>query len=174
MCVVDRMNVSLLAGTAALIVVLGTSIYTDLRYAKIFNRFVLPCVPAGLLIWGIGQGWSGVLFSLEGIGVGAVALVIATVGWLAPGDAKLIVAIGALTGPYFVGTTMLYGAIAGGLMALAIMMRKRLLRDWAMGTATAVAAHIPVSSAWSRRAGFMPYSLAIAAGALTAAFLPLW
>ena len=169
------MNVSLVASTAVLIVVLAASIYTDLKYAKILNKFVLPCVLIGLLIWGIGSAWPGLVFSLEGIGVGAVALVIAaTVRWLAPGDAKLIVAVGALTGPYFVGSTMLYGAVAGGLIAVVIMMRKRLLRDWAAGTAVAVTAHIPVASAWSRRAGFMPYSLAIAAGALVAGFLPLW
>ena len=151
------------------------SVYTDLRYAKIYNRFVLPCVPAGILILGIAHGWQGVLFSAEGIGIGAIALLVASsVRWLAPGDAKLIVAVGALMGPGFVGATMLYGALAGGVAAVGIMLRRRLLAQWATQTAVALSARIPVSATWSARAGYMPYSLAIACGAIVAWFVPIW
>jgi prepilin peptidase CpaA len=172
---VDAMSLSTAISGAVLIVLLAVSVYTDLRYAKIFNKFVLPCIPLGLVIWGVGESWGGVIFSLQGLAVGCIALLIsATMRWLAPGDAKLIAAIGALTGPGFVGSTMIFGAAIGGVMALAILLRKRMLGQWAAGTAVAFAGRLPVATAWTNRAGFMPYSLAIASGAILAAFLPLW
>jgi len=69
---------------------------------------------------------------------------------------------------------MLYGAFVGGVIALAILARKHLLQQWATGTAVALSARIPMSAAWINRAGYFPYSLAIASGALLAALFPLW
>jgi len=169
------MSLSAAFSGAILIALLAISVYTDVRYAKIFNKFVLPCIPLGLLIWGLGDGWAGVIFSAQGLGVGSIALLIsATTRWLAPGDAKLIAAIGALAGPAFVGSTMIFGAAVGGVVALGILLRKRMLGQWAAGTAVAFAARLPVSTAWTNRAGYIPYSLAIASGAILATFLPLW
>ena len=159
---------------AILIVALAVSVYTDMRYAKIYNKIVLPCIPLGILIMGVFHGWQGVVTSLQGIAIGAIALVMAGVfGWIAPGDAKLLVAVGALRGPMFAASTLVYGALFGGAIALIILARKRVLRQWATDTAVAWSAHLPLSEAWANRAGYMPYSLAIAAGALVAALWPL-
>ena len=38
---------------------LSLSVYTDVRYGKILNKVVLPSVPVGLLIWGVGGGFCG-------------------------------------------------------------------------------------------------------------------
>jgi len=164
-----------MVGYIVLAGVLGVSVYTDLRYAKILNKVVLPCVPIGLLIWGIGGGWKGVIFSLSGMGIAAIGLLIAaTYKWIAPGDAKLMLAIGALKGAVFLGSTMLWGAVIGGVIALILLARRRLLAPMMTSAALAVGSRVPFSTVWSQRAGYMPYSLAIGLGAVVAAIAPLW
>jgi prepilin peptidase CpaA len=160
---------------ALVALVLVVSIYTDLRYGKIFNKIVLPCIPAGLIIYGVADGWNGILFSLGGIAVGSIALIIAgTLRWMAPGDAKLIVAVGALTGARFVGVALVYCALAGGMIAIILLMRKRLLRPLAATAMAAWVNQLPLSTVWATRAGYLPYSLAVGAGVVFAAFFPLW
>lgn len=160
---------------ALLVSVLSISLYTDLRYGKILNKVVLPCVPLGLLLWGIADGTDGILFSLGGMALGSLALLLAgTLRWIAPGDAKLIVAIGALTGARFVGSAMVYCAFAGGVLALVFLARKRLLRPLAATAMAAWTNRLPLSTVWATRAGYIPYSFAVAAGVVMAACLPLW
>ena len=78
------------------------------------------------------------LYSLEGMAVAMIALLVAaTLRWIAPGDAKLILAVGALTGPAFAASTMVLGALAGGLIALVMIARKRLLTPMARSAAVA-------------------------------------
>jgi prepilin peptidase CpaA len=160
---------------ALLVTVVSISVYTDLRSGKILNKIVLPCVPLGLLIWGIADGANGILFSLGGMAIGSIALLLAAaLRWIAPGDAKLILAIGALTGARFVSSAMVYCALAGGLMALIFLARKRLLMPLAAGAMAAWANQLPFSTVWATRAGYIPYSFAIAAGVALASFFPLW
>jgi prepilin peptidase CpaA len=169
------MNASHIASGIILALVLGASVYTDLRYGKILNKVVLPCVPLGLLIWGLGAGPAGLAFSLQGMAVASIALAVAaTLAWMAPGDAKLILAIGALKGPAFVGSTMILGALIGGVIGVIILARRRLLGNVATSAAVALGSHLPLSTVWSARAGHMPYSLAIALGAVAAGLIPLW
>ncbi|MHB9038388.1 MAG: A24 family peptidase, partial [Armatimonadota bacterium] len=161
--------------TVVLAAALAVSLYTDMTRGKILNKVTLPCIPLGLVLWGVATGWQGVLFSLAGIACGSIALLIAGgPKWIAPGDAKLMVAIGALQGATFVGYTALFGAIAGGVMAVGVMLRRHLLRSWARQTAVAVSSHLPVQSCWASRAGYIPYSIAIAIGALTAGLYSLF
>jgi prepilin peptidase CpaA len=160
---------------ALLVTVVCISVYTDLRSGKILNKVVLPCVPLGLVIWGIADGVNGILFSLGGMAIGSIALLVAAAPkWIAPGDAKLILAIGALTGARFVSSAMVYCMLAGGVMALIFLARKRLLRPLAAGAMAAWANQLPLSTVWATRAGYVPYSFAIAAGVVLAAFFPLW
>jgi len=159
------MDASELTRTALLLSLLSVSVYTDVRHGKIFNKVVLPCIPVGFAIWTVSDGADGALAALAGIGVGCIGLFVAGVfGWIAPGDAKLLVAVGSLMGARFVGTAMILGALAGGVIGLAIMIRRRLLGRWATGMAIAMGAHLPVSNLWVERAGYIPYSIPIAIG----------
>jgi len=160
---------------ALVVTVVCISVYTDLRYGKILNKVVLPCVPLGLLIWGIADGVNGILFSLGGMAIGSIALLVAaTLRWIAPGDAKLILAIGALAGARFVSSAMVYCALAGGIIALIFLARKRLLKPLAAHAVATLANQLPLSTVWATRAGYIPYSFAVAAGVLLAGLFPLW
>ena len=154
----------------ALAVTVGMSVLTDIACGKIYNKVVLTAVPVGILIWGAAEGWPGVLKSLSGIAVGSIALLFAGgLKWIAPGDAKLIVAIGALMGAAYVGWAMLFGAVAGGVLALMILAKRRLLKTWLWNTAAAWTARLPLSTFWAERSGYLPYSVPIAVGCAAAA-----
>jgi prepilin peptidase CpaA len=169
------MDGSHIAGGTILALALLISVYTDVRYGKILNRVVLPCIPLGLLIFGVGTGLKGVLFSLEGMGVASIALLVAaTLKWIAPGDAKLILAVGALTGPTFAASTMVLGSLIGGIIALLMLARRRLLAPMATSAVVAFGSRMPFSAVWSARAGYMPYSVAIALGAIAAGIAGRW
>ena len=61
------------------------------------------------------------------------------VGATGAGDVKLFAAVGALIGPAPVATAFLYTAIAGGVMALIIALRRKRLRQTIGGTARLIA-----------------------------------
>ena len=152
-----------------------TCVYTDVHRGKIYNKIVLPFIPIGLALWAMTGGWGGFVHGLAGMGVGGIALLIAAgPRWMAPGDAKLLTAIGALTGPAFAGSAMVFAGLAGGLIGLTMMTRRRLLKQWAAGSVVAWSAHLPVSSFWADRAGFIPYSIPIAIGCAMAGIYPIW
>ena len=71
------MNALHIAASGIVSVVLAVAIYTDIRYGKVYNKLVLPCMAIGLVMWCAGQGWGGFLFSAEGIAVAAIGLVAA-------------------------------------------------------------------------------------------------
>jgi prepilin peptidase CpaA len=158
----EAARLGLLAG------VLAASIYTDVTRGKIYNKLVLPAIPAAFILWGLQGSWGSLIYGLAGMGVGCIGLFLAVLGWIAPGDGKLFVAVGALMGPAFAIWALMLGAIAGGVMAAAVLARQRLLTKWASGTAMAWTARIPVSTVWVERAGFLPYSIAIAVGCVLA------
>ena len=57
---------------AVLASVLAITVYTDAKHGKIYNKVVLPCIPVGILLWGIGDGWRGVeMVGIVAFGVGA-------------------------------------------------------------------------------------------------------
>ena len=64
-------------------------------------------------------GLGGIKDSLLGLFLGVVLLILPfALGGMGAGDVKLLAAVGALNGPSFVLYTFLYGAIAGGILAV--------------------------------------------------------
>ncbi len=143
-------------------------IVTDWRWQRIPNQATYPTMLIGLVL--------GALEAFSGIGVGAPfqdgfldhlsGLVVAflvcypfyATGGLKAGDAKMLMAIGALRGGVFLLYAALYGALAGGLLALVLIGMRRLAPP-----ETEVA-----DPFWRLMKSRIPYGVALGVGALIA------
>ncbi|MFT5583206.1 MAG: prepilin peptidase CpaA [Cognaticolwellia sp.] len=77
---------------------LTAAIVTDLKYQKIFNKLTFPVMAVGIAWWIYqGQPWFGVVGLAVGFGMTFPAFALGRT--LRAGDAKLMMAIGALLGP---------------------------------------------------------------------------
>jgi prepilin peptidase CpaA len=151
------------------------SVYTDVRWGKIFNKITFPLILAGFFLNTLFRGWAGGLTSLEGFGaaIGLVLLLTLVAGpGLGGGDIKLIAAIGALCGPEFVMWTCLFTALAGPVVFLISLIRQRILiytvRNFVGNVCRKYLLHLPVDVAEGSRSGKQPFSIAILAGVILA------
>src|SRR5258708_5402259 len=119
--------------------------YTDFRWLRIPNVFTYPTMVIGLALGAV-EGFPGGLFT-GGLVDHVAALVLAfaiaypfyAAGGLKAGDAKLLMAIGAVRGTNFLFAAALYGALLGGVIALGFIVSRRLLRPATGGAAPTVA-----------------------------------
>jgi len=109
----------------------------DVRTGKIPNWLTYPAVAAGLVGHTLGGGLAGteaqplgLAGSLTGLAAGFLPMFAASMlGGIGGGDVKLVSAIGALTGWRFTVSTMLFGLLIAALMAIAIILHKRMFWD---------------------------------------------
>jgi len=100
---------------------LGAAI-SDVQRSRIPNVITLPLAGLGLALHFGLNGWEGLLFSLEGFGVGFGLLVLFYAGGgMGAGDVKLLGAVGAVIGPSDVFVAFLATATLGGLYAISLM-----------------------------------------------------
>jgi prepilin peptidase CpaA len=143
-------------------------IVTDWRWQRIPNQATYPTMLLGLIF--------GALEGLSGIGVGEpfregfldhlTGLVLAflvcypfyAAGGLKAGDAKMLMAVGALRGGTFLLNAALYGALAGGALALVLIAFRRIAPP-----ETEVA-----DPFWRLMKSRIPYGVALGIGALIA------
>jgi Flp pilus assembly protein protease CpaA len=123
---------------AVLLIFVLTVITTDWRWQRIPNVVTYPTMLIGLLL-GIAEGLTGealgggVPFD-NGIADHLTGLVVAflvsypfyAARGLKAGDAKMLMAMGALRGGVFLLRAALYGALAGGVLALVLIAARRL------------------------------------------------
>jgi len=144
----------------------------DIRTGRIPNT--LTATMAGIGVGFAASGLSGVslLASFGGFALGfALMLPGHALGATGAGDVKLMAAVGAMVGPGTVVTAFAFTAIAGGLMALAIAVRRQRLRATLAGTGRLIAGPADVkqqigSATASSRFAYGP---AIAVGSVLAA-----
>lgn len=111
---------------AVMIAMFCAALYTDLTTGKIYNKLTLPAAGVGILANLIINGWHGLLMSLAGLGlVLFLSLVFAPLAGIGGGDRKLMMAVGALMGFQITIWAMLYSAIIGGVLSLAVMIWHR-------------------------------------------------
>ncbi len=119
-----------------MVITLLVAVVTDLRTGKIYNWLTYPVVAVGLightLVGGLGgSDYSiGLAGSLAGLAVGFAPMLLAWMaGGIGGGDAKLMAAVGALAGWTFALSAMFFGFAVAALMALAVMIRHKLVKQ---------------------------------------------
>jgi prepilin peptidase CpaA len=153
---------------------------TDVRERRIPNLLVLVILATGI---GFSLSVHPTLLALRssaaGVGLGfAIWIGFWLLGLLGAGDVKFFAATGAWLGPGAVWRAALMAAVLGGVLALYALWRKRQLREGMERTALAlssrslgVLASTTDDSVASRRQ-HLPYGVALAGGALAAAWFP--
>lgn len=94
---------------------------TDLRMRRVPNLLTFGAALGAVVVQGMLLGWRGVVVAVLGWGVGLLLLLpLFLLRGMGGGDVKLLAAFGAWVGPRLVVWTGLYGAIAGGVLALVV------------------------------------------------------
>jgi prepilin peptidase CpaA len=158
---------------AALVAGLVTASVIDVRTRRIPNE--LTAVMAGLGVGLSAAGASGIPLGASVAGI-ALGLGLMLPGYLlgatGAGDVKLMASVGAILGPGLVLSAFLFTGLAGGLLALAVAVRRRRLATTiaAAGRLIAIsdAKHHVRSASSAQRFAYGP---AIAIGGVLAAVL---
>ena len=159
-------------------IILGTSlviaVVSDLRVQRIPNLLTFSLVAAGLGVHFGTQGFSGLAFSAEGLGLGiALFLLPYLMGGMGAGDAKLMGAVGAILGPKGVFIAALFTAAVGGIYALVLLfLNSAYARGMVTRSATTLKTFaltgqfiaIPAPEDEERKKPRLCYGVAIAAG----------
>jgi prepilin peptidase CpaA len=161
-----------------LVVTLLIAVITDIRSRRIHNWLTFPAIACGLLVNGVFEGAHGLQFSLLGIAVSSIWLILYLVGGTGAGDVKLLWAVGAMMGPKFAWWALLCTMISGGVLAIIYASLQKELRHTLMNalvggqTAAAMRSTDTLQGvAQTSRVGKMAYAPAIALGAAVAAYL---
>ena len=149
-----------------------TAAAIDLRTRRVPNALTLSLAAAGLIFAAAGIGRVSLPGALAGMVVGFLLMLPGHLfGATGAGDVKLFAALGAIVGPASIGAAFLYTAIAGGLLAAVVAVRRRRLGQTLDRTRRLIAngagaiAEIEHADAGNRFA----YAPAIAIGVLVAA-----
>lgn len=155
-----------------LLVMIIVCLYTDLKERKIYNAMLLPGFILGILLNMISNGWAGLLTAVQGflLGLGLLLLPFLLNG-IGAGDVKLLAVIGAIKGTEFVFYTFLGTALAGGLIALGIVLFQgrlgKVLGNLGKGLIILFTSRFRVVAFEdSSEQNLFPYGVAIAAGVL--------
>jgi prepilin peptidase CpaA len=154
--------VTLAAGVLAATVI-------DLRTRRIPNGLTAPMTGIGIALAATGVSGISVGASFLGFALGLVLMLPGyRLGATGAGDVKLMAAVGAIVGPALVVTAFLCTAIAGGVLAVIVAVRRRRLTETLTGTGRLIGAdrqqQIKTAGASSRFA----YGPAIAVGSVIA------
>lgn len=161
-------------GLGATGLLLFISVYTDIRYRKIYNAVTVPFALIGLGLGLYTRGLSGLLLSLAGLGLGlAVFFLSAFLGRiLGAGDCKLFAAVGAIQGPQMLVWCILYSLLAGGLIAVVVALCRGVLQQAFSRVWRSLyfrAFHkMPMDITEAGEKMRLPYALAIAVGSAVA------
>jgi len=110
------------------LVVAGIACVCDLKTRRIPNLLTMGAAALALVFHTLGSGWNGAFLSASGIIVGlAIFFPLFMLGGMGAGDVKLVGALGAWLGPANALWTAVYGAIAGGVLALVVAVSSRYL-----------------------------------------------
>jgi prepilin peptidase CpaA len=144
----------------------------DLRTRRIPNALTATMAGVGIGLAAAGLSGISVGAALAGILVGfALMMPGHLLGATGAGDVKLMAAVGAIVGPGLTVTAFLFTALAGGVLAVAVAVRRRRFKATFAGTGRLIAA--PTDAPREIRAAApvsrFAYGPAIAIGSILAA-----
>jgi prepilin peptidase CpaA len=162
-----------------LMVVMVIAAIIDYKFKKVPNIITFSAIAAGLAMAFMENGFKGISISTLGLFIGMALLYLPyAAGGMGGGDVKLLGAIGAIKGPWFVFITFLAMALIGGLMAvirMAFVMKKDDMRTLSASIKTVFhtrslsVLEIPEYA----RKEKIPYAIAISAGAAVSLMLEM-
>jgi prepilin peptidase CpaA len=149
---------------------LVAAVVTDVRTRRIPNWLTGAIAGAG---FGIACGGGGLTPAQAALGMLAGLVLMMPghlIGATGAGDVKLMAAVGAVVGPSMIFRAFLYTAVAGGIFAFAVAVRRGRLVDTLHGTTRLVTAPAAARQAIESpsRANRFAYGPAIAVGTLAA------
>ena len=161
-----------LSGVPLLLLVVACA--SDARNRRIPNVLVLITAVTGILFAVIAKSWaSGLWQAGAGLGTGLLIwLPLYALGVLGAGDVKLFAAAATFLGPHGAMEGALYTALYGGVLAGAFMIVDSGWTLTAIRVAHAVQQPALLRNETASKRRRMPYAIAIAAGVLTALWLP--
>lgn len=162
-----------------LLTTVSICLITDIREQKIYNKVLLPALILGLAGNIIVNGFPGLQSSILGFLLGMGLLVFPFfAGGIGAGDVKLMGVIGILKGPVFVFQAFLATAVAGGIIAVILLIRKKAMIETLRRLGTALKSlllMIPrgavIEGVQHPRAVSFPYGIAISIGTIAAYFI---
>ena len=148
----------------------------DMRTRRIPNRLVAVFAVLGFA-FSVTQGpvLTGALHGFEGLIVGlACWLPFYAMGWLGAGDVKLFAAAGAWLGPMGALEGAIIGALAGAVLAVLWMLKSHGVRNavQTLGMAAGSPGLLSSPAGGEKGRSTLPYGVAIAFGAICAAWIP--
>ncbi len=157
---------------AVTLVAASVAVATDLRWRRIPNALTLATATLGMALAAFGTSDLTPASALGGCLAGLLLMLPGhLVGGTGAGDVKLMAALGCVLGPQRILVAFLYSAIAGGILAVFVAVRRRRL-----GQTIRSASRLVVQPGETRRViadeaagNRFPYGPAIAAGSVLAA-----
>ena len=158
-----------------LFLLIGFSLFTDLRNKKIPNTITITGMIFGIGINTIIAGMGGLQDSIKGMIVAFVFTIVPfIIGGIGGGDLKLLLAVGALMGMSFVVMALAYTAATGAVIAIILSIYyKRLrisLRNIKNYLLCTILTQKLVVIEQKEQPVYFPYSVAIAIGSVAAFF----
>jgi prepilin peptidase CpaA len=144
---------------------LGTAVVTDLRTRRIPNWLTAGIAAAGFGI-AVGGGQVTPMQAALGMTIGLLLMLPGhVIGATGAGDVKLMAAVGAVVGTGSIVRVFLYSAIAGGVFAIVVALRRgRLRQPCSIRPRPTALTEARVAIRASSRANRFAYGPAIAAG----------
>jgi prepilin peptidase CpaA len=162
-----------------LLLFVALSIYSDIKYRKVFNFSVLAVIILGLGLNFAVSGLIGIKESLIGFVVGFLVLfLVYLLGGMGAGDVKFLAGVGALKGANFVLYGTMYGAVIAGLITIIVLLLKKRLIHTVKGVCHGVFCLLAFKTKESiqfdkAESIVLPYAALLAVGMLVRWFEPL-
>lgn len=151
--------------TALIVILCAGALYTDIKYKKIKNAWVLPFFALGLVLALYEGAFKGLLGALTAAGLGLLAFLIPYLSkHMAAGDLKLMAALGALVAlPLESLRIAILSVLVGAVLAVGIMTYRR---KWGAFLMRIQLKRIKIDTEIADKSNKMPFGVAIAVAAV--------